>query len=160
AYLALANFFWSTNRLRDAESTLKAALALSPNDISVNRALALSMLSEGRLPEAEPYLLTISLFATDTDSRLALADYYVAMKRNEDARTVLRELMSQDSKIVGLASLRLAAMQLSERRTVEASETLDDLLLREPKNADALALQAQNLVAQQKLDSALATASR
>src|SRR5262249_17219570 len=159
AYLALANFFWSTNRLRDAESTLKTALALSPKDIRANRALALTMLSEGRLPEVQPYLLTLSLFANDTDSRLALADYYIATTRNGDAEKVRREL-TPHSKLVGVVSLRLAAMQLGEKRAAEAGKTLEDLLLREPNNADALALQAQILLAQQKLVDALATASK
>ncbi len=50
ARLALANYYWSTNRRDTAEATLKRATALDPKNELANRALALFYLGAGHRP--------------------------------------------------------------------------------------------------------------
>ena len=45
----------------------------------------------GRAPEAEPYFQTIARTANTSDTKLGLADYYVIVKKFDEARTILND---------------------------------------------------------------------
>src|SRR5262249_31693495 len=89
ARLALVNFYWSGGRYADADRVLKQALALDPNDVKVNPALAMAALIRGDAAGAERYLKAVVANAGDLASQLALADYYIAVNRGDEAEKVL-----------------------------------------------------------------------
>jgi tetratricopeptide (TPR) repeat protein len=115
ARMAYANFLWSTGRAPAAEQTLKDALAMDPNNVTANRALGLFYFASNRANEAEPYFKLIAKIANTDEAQLSLADYYVAARRPEDAKTILNEL-SKKPKAFAAATTRLAAIDAASRR--------------------------------------------
>ena len=99
--MALANFLWSSGRIPEAEGELKAALEIDPENLAANRVLGAFYMASGRLKEAEPYFQAIAKQSKTADGALALADYYVVAKRNEDARKTLRDLAAEPQELRG-----------------------------------------------------------
>jgi putative PEP-CTERM system TPR-repeat lipoprotein len=157
ARLALANYYWSSGRQAEANRTLIDALTLAPRDLRINRALAVTTIAEGQIAAAEPYVRTLAVVAADGESQLILADYYTLTQRNDEARELLRPLAS-DPRWFGPAMTRLANLDVNEGALAAASKTVSDLLVRRPKDVDALVLQARILVAQGKLNDAITSA--
>jgi tetratricopeptide (TPR) repeat protein len=153
AYLGLANFYWANHREADAARTLEQALAVAPNEFLPNRMMALFHIAAGRPAEAERYLTKLASLAQDVDAQLVLADYYLASNRTDKALPLLQKIATTPSR--GEAELRLARLDMRERRQAEARKRLDALLAREPGNADALVLDAELLAADGKLDQAV-----
>jgi tetratricopeptide (TPR) repeat protein len=140
ARLALASFYWSDGQMPNAEKTLKDALALEPNNVMGNRMLARLYIAMGRAAEAEQPLKTLAS-SNNEDGRLMLADFYIQMKRPDDAAALLR-LLAGDTKTAGAAAIRLAVIDRQAGRRDAARQTLEDLLKKEPRNVEALTLQA------------------
>ena len=88
ARLALANFYWASNRLSEADKTLRAAIQADPSHQGANRAMAGFSLSTGRIAEAEPYLKRLAIDSQEPGPRFALADYYIG-GRTTDAVALL-----------------------------------------------------------------------
>lgn len=144
ARLALANYQWASGSVADAERTLKTALELEPGNSPAHRALALLHLTTGRAAEAETHFRAL---AVDPAGRLALADYYMGIGRNEEALGILGEVeKSPEKSDVRAARLRTAAIQYAGGNRAEAHRILDALLEERPGFAEARTAKARMLL--------------
>jgi tetratricopeptide (TPR) repeat protein len=145
ARLALAQYQWATGDPQKAEQTLKATLEFAPNDHAVHRVISLLYMTTGRALEAEPHLTAL---ARDPTGRLALADYYLALNRPDDARPLLEELAGEKNKALALAArLRIAGTDYAAGRKADAYRTVDALIAEQPKEADVKLAKARLLLA-------------
>jgi tetratricopeptide (TPR) repeat protein len=158
ARLALANFFVHENRADDAEAAFKGVFELEPKNLSANRYLALRALTSGRPADAETHLQTMANDGSG-DTRLALAEYYAAMNRSDDARRILTGLAS-DPKTFAAATIRLAELEFGTGSAAAAARLVDELLIREPKSAEALVLAARIALARHDVPTALDDVTR
>jgi Tfp pilus assembly protein PilF len=157
AWLDLASFRWSNGDLRGAEDGLKTAIGIDAKSVLANRALATLYTSSGRAPLAEPYVKAM-VEAVDTPAaRLQLADYYVAIKRRNEAVAILTPLAA--GKGGSGAVVRLAAIAYQTGNRSGGHSKLDALLVNEPHNVQALLLKAQWLAAEGKVEEAAERAS-
>jgi tetratricopeptide (TPR) repeat protein len=155
ARLALANLYWSTGKMEAAEKELKAAHDLEPASPIVNRALGVLYMGTKRLPEAEPYLLAFANAEGSTIGKLTLANYYVTLKRNGDARRVLEGAAAAPDGYAE-ATARLAAIDVLEGKKDEARAKIEKVLSTSPKHINSLVLKARLLAQEQKYEPALA----
>lgn len=156
--LALANFLWSSGRGVEAEARIKEALAKDPRHLLANRMLALLYLSSTRTKEAEQPLKVVADISKAPAARFQLADYYIGTGRTQDAKTLLTSLSTDQSSYAD-AEARLAALDYTTGRVAEAHKRLDSVLARIPKHAAVLALKAEWLTRENKLDEALERAT-
>ena len=154
ARLALANFQWSRGDMPAVEQSLMRALKIDQANELTNRALATFYMETGRAPLAEPYLKVLSEAARTPDARLALADYYAAYDRRDDARAVL-EPLARGSRVGAAAETRLAELQDPDGHREAAHKMVDDLLERNPNMALAQLLKSQWLITEGKPEEAL-----
>ncbi len=153
ARLALANFQWASGQMAEAESTLRAALDIDSRNAAAHRVLALLYLSTNRAPSAEPHFKAL---ATEPGGKLALADYYMGLRRSADALALIDELeKSNDQAQVQSARLRRAALAYGSGRKPEAHQILDQLIEAKPRNAEARVAKARMLLADGKAADAL-----
>lgn len=157
AQLAYANFLLSSGRSAEAEAAIKLALASEPKHLMANRALATLYVSTGRPDAAEPYMKTVAQESPSGESRLQLADYYVAMRRGDEALGILQTLAG-DRAFQAQAKTRIAAIQFAKGQRKEAAQTVDDLLAALPTNPLALMAKARLQQADGKIPEALASA--
>jgi putative PEP-CTERM system TPR-repeat lipoprotein len=149
--LALANFYWAARRPKEAEDSLKAALALDPKSFGVNRAIGVFYMVNGRAAEAEPYFKTIAAAAGTTESTIGLADYYIAVKRVDEARTVLRELAKRTDAFAA-ATTRLAAVEAQQNSRAQAQVLVDSVIAKQPAYLPARLLNMRLQLAANKPD--------
>lgn len=159
AHLALAQFLWSSGRPKEAESSLLKAAELDPGNSLAHRALAAFYIGTRRPAEAEPHLKSLA-GADQTASgttKLGLADYYLAMNRPDDAMKVLEGLAAQKGS-ASAAQTRIAAIDFVRKQGPQAHKVIDEVLQRDPKYVPALLVKARFLLAERKIDEALAKA--
>jgi tetratricopeptide (TPR) repeat protein len=154
ARLALANFYWSTGRIPDAETTLKQAINIDARDPRANRALAALYRATNRAADAEPLLAAVVKETTDVAPRLALADYYLSMKRSTDALKLLESLPVTPAVRSAVRS-RIAQAQYALGHSTEAYKTIDDLLAAEPNSVMAMVTRGRLLMQDDKPKDAL-----
>ena len=154
-YLALSNFYRSGGRLQEAEALLRSAYGLAPKDVKVNRALGSLLIEANRAAEAEQYIKASASLDEDAQSRIALADYYMQMKRYSDAIRVLDPLVSNKKTFSG-AKIRIAIVQLMAGDRKQAYATIDDILKKNPQDVTAISFRARLLLADHRLDEAAA----
>ena len=159
AQVALASFHWAQGRLPDAEAGYKRAIELDKTHAAANRALAAFYLGSNRAPEAERYLQELAAATKSPTARLALADYYIALKRPSDAIRVLNEAAANPDGYAEARS-RLAAIEFEGGRTVEANRLIDETLTKDPSHPRVLLTKARFLLAEHKIDEALARAQK
>ena len=157
ARLALANFLWASGRQPESEQAMKDALALDPKNIVANRALGLFYMATGRAAQAEPYFLSIANVSNSTVATLALADYYIAVKRYDDARRTLHDLTIHPDTFA-TATVRLASIHALEGDRAQAQARLREVLDKQPKDAPALLLSARLFFVDGKREEALTEA--
>lgn len=160
ARLALANFYWSSGRPREAEQTLRAAVKATGEDPLIHRALALLYLTNGREADAERFLVRAAKIAGDDDTKVALAEYYVIVGREEEAMRLLEPIAAGASGESGVAVAHVAEIHARAGREDEALKRLDEFLTRSPGNATALMAKARLLLTQLNADAALEPARR
>jgi cellulose synthase operon protein C len=158
ARMALANFLWATSRVADAEQVFKDALALDPTNETANRALGSFYIGSNRVAEAEPYFKAIADRDKTAKSAVGLADYYIAAKKYEEARSLLRDA-AKDKTQYAPATLRLAAIDSALGQRSEAHIKLRQVLELHPKEMTARFFEARLLLADGKPAEALAIAS-
>lgn len=146
--LALANLYWATDRLAEAEPLLRAFTAEQRGHAAANHALGAYYLATGRGADADPYLLNAAGVAGvfGRPARFTLADHYIATKRNADARALLGSMLA-DEDGDGDVSLRLAQLDAADGNAPAAVRRLDATLRRKPGMASALLLKARVLLA-------------
>jgi tetratricopeptide (TPR) repeat protein len=157
AHLAYANFLWSSGRQPEAEQELKQALALKPKDVLANRMLASLYLSTNRAADAEQPLKVVAESSTLPAARFQLAQYYVTVKRVQDATKLLTAL-SDDPGTFADAEGMLASIEYDAGHHDEAHSRLDKLIARTPKDSRPLVMKARWLATEKKLDDALTKA--
>ena len=155
--LALVNFFWSTNRLPEAEAALLEVLAADPRHLLANRMLGVLYVATGRVDDAEGPLRTVADVSGAPAAQLQLADYYASIGRPDQAVALLTPLSAAQSTFVD-AEVRLAAIDYAAGRTKDAHTRIDGVLARVPRNSAVLVTKAQWLMAEDRLDDALARA--
>jgi tetratricopeptide (TPR) repeat protein len=155
--LALATFYWRTNRRDMAEATLEHAVADSPSDPLANRGFALLFIVTGR-PEQAEAPLKVYAAGQGVEGDIALADYYIAMNRPQDAVPVLQRA-SGIANAHAAAEARLAGIQYVQGHRDEAYKRIDALLTQQPQNVQVLVLKARWLLSEGRKDEALAAAS-
>ena len=153
--LALANFYRASGRITDAEQTLRGTLAIEPRNLQVNRTLGALLMEASRPAEAEPYFKAAASMSNDLPSQLALADYYVASHRPAEALVVLNQLAA-DPKAFTTAKTRIAIIQVGTGSRADAHKTIQEVLAKSPKDVTVLAFKAQILLADYRIDEALA----
>lgn len=158
ARLALGNFLWATGRPADAEQQFAAALTAEPNNVLAHRTEAAFYLASGKLEAAEPHLKRVVELTKTAAASMALADFYIAQHRDAAARAVL-EPLSANAAVAGPVSVRLATLDRAAGHNAEAYQRLDATLKTSPTDSQALALKASLLLADGKLDDALAVAT-
>jgi len=137
AQIALANFKWASKDYAGAEGSLKRALGLDPKNLVANQALSMLYIRTGRAPLAEPLLKTVAETVNSPTTKFALADYYLGMNKLDSAREVVTPMLSEGNTFV-MASIRLANLEVAEKKYQEAHRLLDAALAKEPNNAVAL----------------------
>jgi tetratricopeptide (TPR) repeat protein len=158
ARMALANFLWASGRAPEAERALKDALTLDPSNLTANRALGVFYLASNRAPDAEPYFKKIADTAKTPAATIALADYYVHVRRFDDAKRLLTDLAQKPANYAA-ATTRLAAIDATQGQRAQGLVRLKDVLDKYPKDAPARLLTARLLLVEGKRDDALANAT-
>lgn len=158
ARLALASFYAAGGQRERAEEQFKAALAINSKDLLANRALAYFYIASRRAPEAEPYLKVVADVAPSDTGKVILADYYIGMRRLDDARRLLETIAANGTSAFATAKLRLAALGLSSGDPEAAMRSVEDVLARQPSHTDALIAKAELLARAGRWDDALAAA--
>jgi tetratricopeptide (TPR) repeat protein len=153
--LALGNFYRASGRINDAEEALRGALTIEPGNVQVNRTLGALLMEASRPAEAEQYFKAAAARSNDLPSQLGLADYYVASHRSAEAVTVLTRLAS-DPKAFTAAKTRIAIIQVASGSRSDAYKTIAEVLAKSPKDVTVLAFKAQILLADYRVDEALA----
>jgi putative PEP-CTERM system TPR-repeat lipoprotein len=153
ARMALAVFQMQVGETADAEKTVRAALDLEPQHALANRAMFSLLVASGRAVEGEPYLKAFAASLPADRAAFTLADYYVAMKRNNEATALLQPLTGGDATSAE-ANLRLARIEYGADATA-AHRRLDAVLAKSPQHVDALLTKGAWLLAEGKPADAL-----
>jgi tetratricopeptide (TPR) repeat protein len=120
--------------------------------------LALLYIGSGRATEAEAPLKAVAAAFPDGPERFTLADYYVTSNRYAEAKTLLEEIAkSPKAEFVTAAKLRLAGLGFAQGDLATTLRMVDDVLGRDPHQAEALIAKARLQEAQGKRDEAMAT---
>lgn len=154
AQVSLGQFLWSTGKAADAEGAFRAAVGLDPANAMANRVLAAFYLRSNRAAEAEPYFMKAVEAAGSVDAKMALADYYVGLKRPADALNVLEKL-SAEAGYWALARAKIAEIQHAEGRTADAFRSVDEVVAKQPGLAPAHVVRGRLLLGDGRLDEAL-----
>ncbi len=157
AHLALARFLAGTGRAAEAEGEFKAALAIDAGNLLANRYMAAFCIAFSRAAEAEPYLKKVADTSKDPNATVALADYYVWMRRYADALAVLEKL-SATPRAWAVAKSRAAAVLYADGKPSDAYRTIDEVVAKQPAYSEARVIRARFLLAEGKADQAFAEA--
>jgi tetratricopeptide (TPR) repeat protein len=91
------------------------------------------LIASGKAAEAEPYFKAIVDKVKSEDAQIALADYYLAMKKHDQASAILKPL-TQSKKSFEPATLRLAAIEaVQNNNRPRALEMVHQILAKSPK---------------------------
>ena len=153
-HLAFANYLWAAGRGSEAEQEIKQALALQPQHLLANRMLGVLYIATQRTSEAEKPLKAVANISKTPAARFQLAEYYVGVRRNDEATKLLAELAVEPASFAQ-AETMLASLEYSQGRVAEAHVRLDRVLARAPNYAPVLVKKAQWLTTENKLDEAL-----
>jgi Tfp pilus assembly protein PilF len=154
AQMTLASLYWAQGRLDEAEVYLKRAVETDVTGVRASRALATFYLGNNRADEAEQHLKTIADRTRSIASRLALADYYITLRKPDQARLLLNQLATE-APSYDAARSRLAALLYADGKRDDAHAFLDATLGEKPDSARARLTKASFLLAEHKLDEAV-----
>ena len=153
-HLGLATFYWANNQTADAERAFLQAVEVSPRHTPTHRELAAFYVSTGRPELAERHLRTVVDIADDMASRIALSEFYVSVARIPDGIRILERLTAENKEAFAPAKIRIAMIQSIAGQRASANRTLDEVLLANPKEADAMAIKAHLLLGESRLQEA------
>jgi tetratricopeptide (TPR) repeat protein len=157
ALLALADFYWMTDRQALAEDALKEALEIEPANPLTNRLLASFYLATNRLADAERPLKTVFEVTKTPAAAIALEEYFVAAGQDAAAQAILKPMLS-DPNTSATANVRLAALDYKAGRINDAYRRLATVLEHDQANLQALLAKTSFLLKDGKADEALAGA--
>jgi tetratricopeptide (TPR) repeat protein len=147
AHLALAHFYFSTERPSDAINAIRVALSYEPKHELANRTMAAFLTVSGRGAEAAPYLRTAAEVSNSRDAWLRLADTYVMLQKTDEAVATLNTLLGR-ADAFALAKVRLAKIELNRDHPIEAQRHIEDVLTRDPGNVPAQIAKARLMLSQ------------
>ena len=157
ARLALANFYWAAERQADAETEFKTALQMDAQNLEAHRALGMFFMATNRAELAEPHFKAIADSAGNTDTTIALADYYLVTKRPDQAKQILRDL-AQKTDGFAPATLRLAAVEAAQNNRPVAHSLVESVIAKTPTYMPARSMKMRLLLADGKTAEARTTA--
>jgi tetratricopeptide (TPR) repeat protein len=153
-HVALGRLQEALQRPAEAEASYKRALAISAENVSALRALAHLYLLNGRTAEAEVQLKSLARAMGSPAGHLELADYYIALGRWPDARSVLEPLLNRITTFQP-ARIRMAALEFQDGRRERAHQLTDEVLEQLPNDPKALLLKARLLRADGRMADAM-----
>ena len=156
AHLSYSNFLWANGDLRQAEQEMRKALEFEPRSTTGNRAMAMYYMVTNQPAAAEPHLKIVAETMPGPESKYFLAEYYLRLRRIDDARATLQPLLKEDASFVG-ASVRLARVEVVAGKNADAHRLIESVLAREPKNPDALITRGKLYLAENNTVNALST---
>src|SRR6185503_19936767 len=118
--------------------------------------LAVFFAAVKRPGEAEPYLKAAAE-GGGPSAVLQLADYYVGLRRLDDAAAVLAPLTKIQAQ-AGAAQVRLAQIAYAKNDKAQAHTLIDSVITREPNNLQALLIKSRWLANEGKMQDAMARA--
>jgi tetratricopeptide (TPR) repeat protein len=155
AHVEYGKFLTQTGRTADAEGSFRKAVEVDPENRDVHWVLASYYLVNNRQDKAEgAYKAWAQLDWEKPDGRARLADYYATVGRSEEAAGLYQEIVGTWPDYTR-GRYRLGEISLQRGDSQAAKAQVDELLKRNPKDADALFLHARMNAASGKLKEAI-----
>ena len=142
----LAQLQASQKRTDEAIATLRDAVKAKPDDVDAKLALATLIVAQKSFEEAEKELLGfVKASPKDLDLRLGVGRFYETNGKLEQAEAMYRDVIKDaDDKAAGItARTRIASILIRSGKTEEAAKLVDEVLAKNPSDADALVMRAQ-----------------
>jgi tetratricopeptide (TPR) repeat protein len=153
--LLLAGFYASNSRWPEAEKTIREAIAADPKSIQAREGLAEMLLRQGHQAGAEEALRQASHdLADDPNGVLLLADYFVRSGQADKARIEFAALAAKYPKNLNVQVGYVRAL-LQIKDYVTAHPVVSDLIKKNPKNPQVLALNGIMLLNEGKTNDAV-----
>ena len=142
----LANFLADSGKLADGETLLREAITQAPKDLGLRQMLVRYLAERVGAEAAENELK--AMIAGDGDViayRLALADLYYQIGRDEEGTKILKAVVEKSgTERDGLtARVALASHAFAKGQYAEARSLIDEVLSVEETRADALLIRAR-----------------
>jgi len=154
----LAQLYASQKMTDAAIETLRDAVKAKPGDVDAKLALANLLAAQRSFEDAERELLAfVKAAPKDLDLRLGVGRFYEANGRLEPAELAYREVVeAAGDRASGLtARTRIASLMIRGGQLDEATALLEDVLARNPSDADALVMRAQIAIQRGDTDAAV-----
>ena len=142
----LAQLQASQKKIDEAVATLRDAIKAKPEDVEAKLALATLLAAQRSFEDAETELLGfVKSSPKDLDLRLGVARFYDTNGKQQQAEAMYREVMKDaGDKAAGVTARgRLASLMIRTGRTEEGAKLADEVLAKNPSDADALVMRAQ-----------------
>lgn len=132
-----------------AERALDEAVAREPGSVDARSALGMFYALKGDRPRADrEFEIVRALSSADPARRLRLADFYVMMRRPQEARQVLSELAERAPDYLPTWRRR-AELDLEEGRQDDALKAVDVVLRKNPMDLDGHVLRGRAYLGKQ-----------
>lgn len=143
----LTNFQERQGDVDAAAQTIRDAMAAFPDNQELKIGLARLYLNNERPDDAEAHLKAlVSEYGDDSTYKKALAELYHGLNRHDDAKGIYQDMAAQqETKLEEalFARNRLAQMAIMNKDIDGARSIIDEILVLEPENADALVQKAK-----------------
>jgi putative PEP-CTERM system TPR-repeat lipoprotein len=156
-HLALANYYWRRGRTAEAEQAVRTAIRLDATNVKGNRALARLLLMTNRTAEAEAPLRLVAQHSGDRQDTLMLGDFLVGRKQFDEAVKVFEQLAQHETSAAA-ANARIAGIRYEQGNPAQAHALIDELLIKQPGNAELLVIKGRWLLIEKKLEESWARA--
>ena len=142
-YLEYGRFLAYENRDAEAETQFNKAAAVEPKNLEARETAAEFYLARKQFDKAETaYKQLAEVQENSPESRLELANFYSQVGRENDALSVLNEIVAGFPEYAR-ARYRLGEIYLERKEYEKVSEQADELLNLNNNDADALMLRAR-----------------
>lgn len=143
ARIEYGRFLVGTNRLAQAETEFARAVEADPKNREARFVLASFYFANKQLDKAEAAYKALAEVDGDApEGTLALANFYAATNRNPDAARVMQDLINRKPDYA-LARYRLAEMKLQSGDIAGARKLVDEGLVKNERDPQALVLRGR-----------------
>jgi tetratricopeptide (TPR) repeat protein len=154
--LALANFYFQSQRMEEARKQILSALATDPRSRDANNTLAFFFLQNRKLAEAEQVYMRLSdAYPNEVRYKFVIADFLAGTGQQDRAIESYRRMAADDAKDP-LPRKRLANIYLSRNDVEKAAQMADEILKIDSRDADVQLIKGRLLLAQNKVQEAVA----
>lgn len=155
AHLALADFFYSNQRLEEAETHLKQAVEADPTDRAALAAIARFYESRKNFGEAEKYLSKLAEVGSDKNAgRAQVIDLHARDGKVDLAINEYQDLIKQSPKYLQ-AYAQIAGLLMSKGNLTAALQQLEAGLKLDKQNTDLLLMRGRLHIANNKIRDAV-----